>query len=188
MANEEILEALVEAATDKPPFCTETLTTSISLLSSTSRAPCPEPELEALAQACVPATFGGNTDDILDETYRKAGKMDVDNFPLQLNVEKLGIHHRICIQLLDAAGAKKTVRVQARCICDVNHNITLVESGHRVTPTCNLPFENRHAASVVPPSVKPLDPRDALSEALADPDFLPDGGYLSFGLSFQYPI
>ena len=34
-------------------------------------------ELEQLTQACVPATFGVNEKDVLDETYRKAGKLDL---------------------------------------------------------------------------------------------------------------
>ncbi len=37
-------------------------------------------ELEALNKACQPATFGRGTEDVLDETYRKAGKMDLTNF------------------------------------------------------------------------------------------------------------
>ena len=44
--------------------------------------------LNQLERACEPATFGRNDEDVLDETYRKAGKMDSDNFLLGLDVER----------------------------------------------------------------------------------------------------
>ena len=37
-------------------------------------------ELEQLSKACEPASFGMNQEDVLDETYRKAGKMDSKGF------------------------------------------------------------------------------------------------------------
>ncbi|KAL1698188.1 hypothetical protein EV121DRAFT_218566 [Schizophyllum commune] len=39
-----------------------------------------EEQLRDLEQACAPATFGRNQEDVLDETYRKAGKMDNTDF------------------------------------------------------------------------------------------------------------
>ena len=33
-------------------------------------------ELETLSQACQPASFGFNKEDVLNEAYRKAGNMD----------------------------------------------------------------------------------------------------------------
>jgi hypothetical protein len=41
-------------------------------------------ELEQLAQVCEPASFGVNDKDVLDETYRKAGKMDSELFSTPL--------------------------------------------------------------------------------------------------------
>jgi hypothetical protein len=41
-------------------------------------------ELEQLAQACQPATFGRNDQAVMDETYRKAAKMDPDLFSTPL--------------------------------------------------------------------------------------------------------
>jgi hypothetical protein len=43
-------------------------------------------ELEALTQACEPATFGRANEDVLDETYRKAGKMDRSRFATQFDL------------------------------------------------------------------------------------------------------
>jgi hypothetical protein len=41
--------------------------------------------LDQLAQACDPASFGVKEKEVLDETYRKAGKMDTERLssPLQ---------------------------------------------------------------------------------------------------------
>jgi hypothetical protein len=36
--------------------------------------------MELLASACKPATFGRNREDVLDETYRKAGVLDTAAF------------------------------------------------------------------------------------------------------------
>jgi hypothetical protein len=41
--------------------------------------------LEQLTQACDPASFGQKEKEVLDETYRKAGKMDPDRFALPLH-------------------------------------------------------------------------------------------------------
>ncbi|KAH0832303.1 hypothetical protein J3R83DRAFT_13303 [Lanmaoa asiatica] len=56
--------------------------------------------LEALSQACQPASFGINNKDILDETYRKAGKMDLDAFATLFDPRTLGIHDAIERDLL----------------------------------------------------------------------------------------
>jgi hypothetical protein len=42
-------------------------------------------ELEQLTQACEPASFGMKQEDVLDETYRKAGKMDPECFSSMLD-------------------------------------------------------------------------------------------------------
>lgn len=56
----------------------------LDLLSAT------EEELEDLSNACDPATFGVNQENVLDETYRKSGKLDLNNFALNLSPEQLG--------------------------------------------------------------------------------------------------
>ena len=47
--------------------------------------------MEALAQACDPATFGLGKQDVLDETYRKAGKLDEANFATTLDLHSSGL-------------------------------------------------------------------------------------------------
>jgi hypothetical protein len=76
---------------------------------------------------------------------------------------------------------------------NVDHEVTEVMSGYRVTLTYNLYLESKSPSEDLPPSVDPVAPCDlvfktALSNALLNPSFLPDGGVLGFGLSFMYPI
>jgi len=71
---------------------------------------------------------------------------------------------------------------------DVDHEVTTVNSGYRVTLTYNLYLDK--VQPTLPPSISPIDSgfHAALSNALQDPTFLPKGGLLGFGLSFQYPV
>jgi hypothetical protein len=72
---------------------------------------------------------------------------------------------------------------------DVEHEVSMVTSGYRVTLTYNLYFED--ATSVTSHAWTKEDEtalRDSLSSLLRNPDVLPNGGYLGFGLEFMYPI
>ncbi|XP_055334167.1 uncharacterized protein LOC129585491 [Paramacrobiotus metropolitanus] len=71
-----------------------------------------EAELELLARACVAATFGINQQDVFDETYRKAGKMDVDAFASKLDLERSGILTRIKNDLLDRTNFGRPVECE----------------------------------------------------------------------------
>ena len=82
---------------------------------------------------------------------------------------------------------------------DVEHEVTPVTSGHRVTLTWNLYFQ----PAVVPPDYSPSMPsplvcprlsesesavKAAFTRILSDRDFLPDGGLVGFGLCQEYPL
>ncbi|KAJ3192407.1 hypothetical protein HK101_006612 [Irineochytrium annulatum] len=81
---------------------------------------------------------------------------------------------------------------------DVEHEILPIETGHRVTLTYNLywpdrPTDNKttvaaeHAAAL--PRLDISTPfLESLSAKLAKPEFLPEGGYLGFSLSHNYPL
>ncbi|KAI0794380.1 hypothetical protein C8Q74DRAFT_573484 [Fomes fomentarius] len=47
--------------------------------------------LNRLEKVCQPARFGLNDKDVLDESYRKAGKLDIDSFVLCFNAERTGL-------------------------------------------------------------------------------------------------
>ncbi|CAA7266073.1 unnamed protein product [Cyclocybe aegerita] len=218
-----------------------------------------EGQLEALAAACQPATFGLGQQDILDESYRKAGKMDAANFAAQFTAFTSGITDRVGEFLLEAPSTPQSLRFElyklniygpgsffkahvdtprsdkmiaslvivfptvhvggslllrhegqewtfdspklvyedgkprvafAAFYSDIEHEVTPVNSGYRVTLTYNI-----YSEPAVSPSSNisfgldrdaPL--RETLSALLQHPDFLPDGGYIGFGLSHKYPV
>jgi hypothetical protein len=83
---------------------------------------------------------------------------------------------------------------------DVEHEVTEVTSGYRITLTYNLSHKLKpgllatsqtetetNAMTVDPPAHK-AEFKSTLSRLLQDPDFLPSGGRLGFGLHHQYPI
>jgi hypothetical protein len=57
-------------------------------------------QLDELYRACKPAEFGRNGENILDESYRKAGKMDLISFSTLFDPCKLGIHEQVSKALL----------------------------------------------------------------------------------------
>lgn len=72
---------------------------------------------------------------------------------------------------------------------DVEHEVALVESGHRVTLTYNLYFAKATPALKWSPSARSSsDLTSSLSALLNDETFLPEGGILGFGLRHAYPV
>ena len=58
-------------------------------------------DLEALAQACDPATFGKNDEDVLDETYRKAGKLDEAHYSTTFDPYSTGLMGALSNRLIN---------------------------------------------------------------------------------------
>jgi hypothetical protein len=72
---------------------------------------------------------------------------------------------------------------------DVEHEVTPVTSGYRVTLTYNLSFFTNTAAPVISaPSTAEVAFRTTLSALLSDKTFMEEGGYLGFGLQHEYPL
>ncbi|KAJ7661482.1 hypothetical protein DFH06DRAFT_1296720 [Mycena polygramma] len=218
-------------------------------------------QLDALSEACQKATFGRNKQDVLDETYRKAGQMSAKDFKSGFNLEKSGILDGVYTHLLEGFGEtdkridaelyklnvygkgdffkahKDTPRAEnmfgslvvvfptahvggalllrhdkkkeefnsahilssfdtptvayAAFYGDVEHEVKVVESGHRVTLTYNLYFAKKKAPAPLtwsPPARAAADLRSSLSSLLKDKEFLPEGGTLGFGLRYAYPV
>ncbi|KAH9480110.1 hypothetical protein JR316_0006707 [Psilocybe cubensis] len=217
-------------------------------------------QLAALAGSCQKATFGVEKQDVLDETYRKAGKLDATQFAInfspltggildtirdsllgsqiegnsievelyKLNVYGPGsffkshvdtprnenmfgslvvvlptvheggsliVRHAGNEQVFDTALAVRSDNIPKAAFVafysDVEHEVTLVTSGYRVTLTYNLYLTKT--------SSKPLKPlsmtadyieklKQSLAALLADPNVLPNGGLLGFSLAHRYPI
>jgi hypothetical protein len=81
---------------------------------------------------------------------------------------------------------------------DVEHEVAPVTSGHRITLTYNLYFDDgsgpvseNDAVSkhLIPPELPNQKGfREAFKALLGNPEFMADGGTLAFGLRYVYPI
>ena len=80
---------------------------------------------------------------------------------------------------------------------DIEHEVAPVTSGHRITLTYNLFFDDGGPVSAndaVSEHLSPLRPtnestfRETFAALLENPEFLADGGTLAFGLRHVYPI
>ncbi|PIL33341.1 hypothetical protein GSI_04792 [Ganoderma sinense ZZ0214-1] len=260
-----------------PPYCSGVLEVSPSnfelyygrkdarfvdlLEASTSNDP---HALEELAQSCERAIFGRGDEAVLDQTYRKAGKMDSSHFKTGLDLANTGLLDAVRLSLLPDAVETRTVRAElyrlnvygegaffkshkdtprsqsmfgslviifptpheggalilrhedkevtfdaAALLAgrtssiayiaffgDVEHEVTPIVSGHRVTITYNLSYGSVRKPAPPPLNLETLQPphasalavRDALSSLLDDATFLPQGGTLGSGLRHTYPL
>ncbi len=198
-------------------------------------------QLENLFKACEAATFGLEHKDVLDESYRKAGKMDVDRFAMHFSPDNLGIVSVVSDFLLRGRTGQKTINTprsssmigslvvvlptsheggslilrdagkewsfdSAQAVksgstssaafvaffSDVEHEVTTVTSGYRVTLTYNLYLKDAPNTSISV-QVSAYDKvesqiKEALAAHLKDPAFLPKGGAFGFGLAHRYPF
>lgn len=114
---------------------------------------------------------------------------------------ELVLHHGDQEWMFDSAQATRDARGPsvgyAAFFSDVEHEVRMVTSGHRVTLTYNLYFAETGRSYVVSklsgnvPSVAPAVAdafKSTLTTLLADSSFLPSGGYLGFGMRHEYPI
>ncbi|KAJ8079243.1 hypothetical protein PM082_021743 [Marasmius tenuissimus] len=214
-------------------------------------------QLDVLTAACDPATFGRANEDVLDESYRKAGKMDAEKFASKFNLETSRILPTVLPQLLVGSG-KNDHEVEAELyklnvygeggffrahkdtprsekmfgslvvvfptphtgghlalrkngeeftfksddlpgsrdeiayivfFSDVEHEVLPVTSGHRITLTYNLYHADKSTKAPLTLRNHDITPlKDALSQLINNPKFMPNGGYLGFGLRYDYPV
>ncbi|KAF8636165.1 hypothetical protein AX17_003737 [Amanita inopinata Kibby_2008] len=68
--------------------------------------------LKRLADACDPATFGVDHEDVYDESYRKAGKLGSDAFRPAFDPANLGLADSVRDRLLRGLQAQKPIRAE----------------------------------------------------------------------------
>ncbi|KAF9017792.1 hypothetical protein BDZ89DRAFT_1140493 [Hymenopellis radicata] len=221
-----------------------------------------EDELSRLISFSDAAPFGRGNETVLDDTYRKAHKLDVSQFSTVFDLAGTPILNKVSQDLVDmTVSLKRAVRAEryklniydkggffkphqdtpraenmfgslvivfptpheggtlilrdgdvewtfdaARLLAsatpeapkvtyvafysDLEHEVTPVVSGSRVTLTYNLYFDDM--ATVVAPIItsqgKDQTIKDGFQQLLDDTTFLPKGGRLAFNLSHSYPL
>ncbi|KAF7760090.1 hypothetical protein Agabi119p4_10766 [Agaricus bisporus var. burnettii] len=225
-------------------------TTSSISLSSTTTA-----QAEDLATACKPATFGRNGEDVLDLTYRKAGKLDAGDFAWNFNpnsevasglfpwnslkqginfeLYKLNVYGKdsffkahqdtprgsnmfgslVVILPFEHKGGKLVLRHRGRehafdgyatlqeasvpsaayiaFYSDIEHEVSSVESGNRVTITYNMYFSKAKEPPLFQaPIGSPLEHpfKAALRSFLENEGNIKAHPHLGFGLEHAYPF
>ncbi|RDX55952.1 hypothetical protein OH76DRAFT_1310529, partial [Lentinus brumalis] len=68
--------------------------------------------LDDLEKACDPVALGLDQEDVSDNSYRKAGKLDRDQFSLNLDIETMGLLEAVRTGLLSPNDAKKAIRAE----------------------------------------------------------------------------
>ena len=68
--------------------------------------------IEALAAACQPAQFGRGQETVLDESYRKAGKMDTTAFLARFDAERSGLMRVVHTGLLAGKEERRAIRTE----------------------------------------------------------------------------
>ena len=69
-------------------------------------------ELEQLIQACETASFGRGKDDVVDETYRKAKKMDKDSFTALLVPDNTDLVKIVRNYLLEGTDSDRKIKIE----------------------------------------------------------------------------
>lgn len=122
MATPTQLESLRKALSfDRPPLCSGSISPppeglylyygkkNARFIDFASVSP---EDLDLLAAACDPATFGRGKEDVYDESYRKAVKMDASNFSVQLDLVGSGLTRTIEDQLLQCETGNMRIKAE----------------------------------------------------------------------------
>ena len=135
------IESLKQSIPEKPPFCSGTLpvsaedlllfygkgtvaryvssyrrhsyaTHTFSLPRRLDFTKATDADVQHLSETCDVASFGVNHEDVVDETYRKAGKLDSEFFAVKFSLESSGLSQIIRDSLLEGSQAKLPVRAE----------------------------------------------------------------------------
>ena len=69
-------------------------------------------QLEALMHACEPASFGRDGEDVMDESYRKAGKLDASSFATPIVPERTDLVRIVYDFLLEGEDNETTMEME----------------------------------------------------------------------------
>lgn len=92
-------------------------------------------ELKHLSEACDPATFGVDQQDVYDETYRKAGKLDCSHFAMGFDPGHSGLMDLIRDSLLEGQDADVGIRYELYKLNVYGMSSQIVEPDLRYSPS-----------------------------------------------------
>ncbi|KAI0262427.1 hypothetical protein BC834DRAFT_972021 [Gloeopeniophorella convolvens] len=152
---EEKLKPLGESIMDKPPYASGTLQLPPSCFSlfykvaKGERAArwidlantTPE-ELEQLTQACERATFGVRHEDVMDESYRKAGKMDTECFSTPLISDYPSLVDIVRDYLLEGSDSTRKIKLEL-------YKLNVYDKGAFFKPHVDTPRSKQMFGSLV---------------------------------------
>jgi hypothetical protein len=90
-------------------------------------------EIEQLAQACQPAAFGLNKEEVMDETYRKAGKMDIDCFSTLLTPDHTDLIKIVRNYLLEGADSSRQIKVELYKLTVYSMRLIHIHAQHKLS-------------------------------------------------------
>nr|VWP02668.1 Oligopeptide transporter OPT-like protein [Ganoderma boninense] len=152
-----LIQQLQATLTDCPPYCSGVLQVTpenlelyygredarfINFLKASMSND--QSAVEGLAQACERAKFGRGGETVLDETYRKAGKMDSTNFKTGLDLENTRLLETVRLGLLPEATEPRVVRPELYKLNVYTYGIPIGEGAffkpHKDTPRSQSMF------------------------------------------------
>lgn len=69
-------------------------------------------ELAHLSDVCAAATFGRNQQDVLDESYRKARKLDCSEFACHFDAQGSGLVQAACEEILVGEESTRSIKAE----------------------------------------------------------------------------
>ncbi|KAF8495794.1 hypothetical protein F5888DRAFT_1615451, partial [Russula emetica] len=150
-----LLTSLRESIVDKPPYISGTLQLPDSFFSLFYKvakdghaarhinfSDATPDELEQLTQACEPASFGVHQEHVLDESYRKARKMDSEYFTSTLDPVHTDLMNIIRDYLLEGTQSTKNIKAEL-------YKLNVYGQGSFLKPHVDTPRSEKMFGSLV---------------------------------------
>ncbi|KAI0044163.1 hypothetical protein FA95DRAFT_1562528 [Auriscalpium vulgare] len=148
----ETLKRLRESLTRKPPYASGTLPVQADDLilffgkdvisQRLDYATAGPEQLETLSQTCDRASFGRNNEDVLDDSYRKAGKLDTRFFATPFVPERSKLVEVIRGSLLEGKDATRPIHIEL-------YKLNVYDEGSFFKPHKDTPRSGSMFASLV---------------------------------------
>ncbi|KAH9831417.1 uncharacterized protein C8Q71DRAFT_302952 [Rhodofomes roseus] len=148
----EQLKTLESSIVNRPPVCFGTLPVSASdcdlfygksdPIRRLNFVTASQDELKSLSETCERATFGMNQEDVLDESYRKAGKLDPSDFSMRFSAIEAGLLDVVSTELFEGKTTARPIRAEL-------YKLNVYETGSFFKPHIDTPRAKSMFGSLV---------------------------------------